>query len=429
MVDEAPTLTSATVRAGQLTLDLGHGPGRVAASVLEFATVKGQAGLIGYTISDAHFEDVAIRIDRLHWTTSAASAAALTLDSSDGALNLRSNRFELPHGLSVTTAASGVDLRAPHLTIDDCVFTADFSPPPKEAPSAAETTTPSTARSRAETIPPEAAHAAFVAAPPPPPDPIDLHFLDSIRGHVNVDVVVDVTLPWIGRRRATHRLRVPIHDGTIDFEALENDVHWLEGSVLDFEVEGTRLVLFRRDLPLIPIGGKALMWWNFDEEDRALAKRRRVRLRNLFRPVFPRGNTVGDKKKKSKLTVHEISLRNIDVELSMQLPGTLELPHGGVIRFGAENQAGIADLKVAGDIVFGSDKPAIDTELRGRIGLMDVTTHGLKLGGIEITCDRLHLGAIDNLSLQFRGLHPVAVRAEINRVAGSNLRLGIGSHD
>ena len=91
------------------------------------------------------------------------------------------------------------------------------------------------------------------AAPGPPL--LDFGLLDGLSGYLNVDVDVDVAVPIIGRRRATHKLRIPIAEGAINYRELEDNLASLEDSLLDFSVREGGLVL-ERGLPLLSTRGR-----------------------------------------------------------------------------------------------------------------------------------------------------------------------------
>ncbi|HTU62528.1 MAG TPA: hypothetical protein VMF89_28905, partial [Polyangiales bacterium] len=60
----------------------------------------------------------------------------------------------------------------------------------------------------------------------------DLRLLDGLMGRLNADVHVDATVAIV-RRRALHKLRAQVQEGSIDFRALEHGLSALEDSLLD----------------------------------------------------------------------------------------------------------------------------------------------------------------------------------------------------
>ncbi|MDB4944910.1 MAG: hypothetical protein JWP97_4444 [Labilithrix sp.] len=116
---------------------------------------------------------------------------------------------------------------------------------------------------------------------------LDPALLDRVSGQLDVDVAVDLTVPVIGRRKATHRLRVALDQGTLDYRALEHNLAPLEDALLDFSVRDYGLVLERVN-PLFPARGrgKPVVRWDMRGDDLALAQHGRVRLAVLPRAAL-----------------------------------------------------------------------------------------------------------------------------------------------
>jgi hypothetical protein len=227
-----------------------------------------------------------------------------------------------------------------------------------------------------------------------------------------------MTLPWIGRRRVTHYFRVPIQNGTIDYEKLDNDVHWLEAAFLEIDLVGDTLVL-ARDLPLVPYSGKALLRWPLEPEDVPVAKFHRVHLRNLLRWEVPRR----EKKEKSKLTLHTLAMKNMEVRLHAKAPAQVELGNGALIRFGDEGQSGVVGLDVKGELRYQAAGEAEHTALSGTIELLDITVKDFPLGAASVSVDRLHIGQIDHIEVGFDGFRPNRLELAVSRIAATNLRV------
>src|SRR5690606_38543108 len=113
--------------------------------------------------------------------------------------------------------------------------------------------------------------------------PLDLGFLDRLRGRIHLDVVTDIRLPIIRTRRATHTVRLEVRDGMIEYKRLEKGLAPLEDAVLDFAIRKGRLVL-EKDIPLIPFDRRTLVSWPLEEDERRLADGGWVRLARLARP-------------------------------------------------------------------------------------------------------------------------------------------------
>ena len=174
------------------------------------------------------------------------------------------------------------------------------------------------------------AKATSASIPPEPPSarphaPLwDEALLDHLSGNLNVDVEVDIAVPIIGHRRATHELRVPITDGSLDYLVLESGLSRLEDSLLDFAVREGALVL-EVGIPLVGVRGrgKPLVIWDLSPEDYRLAERNRVRLAVLPKarlssprqsepPPEPGGNGNG-----ARFALRHMTLANIDTDIAV----------------------------------------------------------------------------------------------------------------
>src|SRR5688572_23497209 len=181
-------------------------------------------------------------------------------------------------------SAKRVALRAFKLTIDDFQLGAEALDgtdvvlswgAPEFGLEAATVTTASADLSL--TFAPKDASSSSRAAPAAPL--FDRNTLDRLGGSIDVDLQVDLTLPIVGRRRATHEFRIRVIDGALDFMELENDLAMLENALLDFAVREGRLVL-ERGIPLLPTRGhgKPIVTWDLEPDDLALAEHNLVRL-------------------------------------------------------------------------------------------------------------------------------------------------------
>ena len=113
---------------------------------------------------------------------------------------------------------------------------------------------------------------------------LDWRVLDALTGQVDVDVEVDLSVPVIGSRNATHRMRVAIDHGALDYRELESNLSTLENALLDFSVRDGVLRLETVN-PLFPARGhgKPIVVWDLEASDVALAEQGRVRLAVLTR--------------------------------------------------------------------------------------------------------------------------------------------------
>jgi len=258
--------------------------------------------------------------------------------------------------------------------------------------------------------------------------PPDLHFLDVLHGHLHLDLVVDMTVPWIGRRRKTHYFRVPVEYGTIDYQRLEDDVHWLEGLFLTLDLVGDRLVL-ARDLPLLPMSKKALLEWPLAEKDLQAAAFHRVHLRNVFGwQVSDATRAAGDNGKSGKgkkLTLHSLAMENIDITLTATAPTIIELSRGGVMQLGSAGQPGLVDGRWSGAIRYDSTGAVSPTLVTGVVELLEVTLKDVLVGAAQVNMDRLHVGRIHRLALHFDGLRLHRAEVDIDRMTAGDIRVTI----
>jgi len=251
-----------------------------------------------------------------------------------------------------------------------------------------------------------------------------LPFLPHLCGHVNVDVVPDVTLPIIGTRKTTHAFRVGIEDGVIDFSQLEAGLSTLENLVIDFEVEGDKLIL-EKDIPLVPFDNKPLVEWGLDSEAQALAASKRVSLATLLRPQIPasaRAQADKDRAKKGKaIDLRRLDVTNIDVML--RCGGLSRIPVGdGQIRLGDGTRQAVDELKLTGGL---SHVPGQTTP--GQLQLTAKGVHAalenLAVGKRALSCTELRVESIDDATVPFAGLKPIAVEAQLTGIHAQGLRL------
>jgi hypothetical protein len=144
-----------------------------------------------------------------------------------------------------------------------------------------------------------------------------------------------------------------------------------------------------------------------------------VPVRSLVDFQLAAGGDKHDDGKKRKV-LQSFAVEGIDVALSLLAPKSLEIG-SGVILFGGDDQPGLVDLKLSGEL---HDKG--EGALRGAIGSIDTTIKDLHLGGIALSADRLHFDGLDQLEVVFDGFTPVSVTLVAHRVTATNLALTIG---
>lgn len=221
-----------------------------------------------------------------------------------------------------------------------------------------------------------------------------LDVLDRLTGHVNVDLGLDLTVPVIGRRRATHPFRIAIDAGTINYRHLEDNLSTLEDSLLDFSVRDEGLVL-EVGIPFLPTRGKGkpIVTWSLDAADLALAKQQRVRLSVLTHPTMNgKDEPSTDDDKSSPVSVRKANAANLDVKLSVARADD------ALIR-------SVGSLALVGDITYATDE-APEGALRGQ-------ADNIELGAIAagpVSLAGVRLETISNVEVRFVGATPVRAK-------------------
>lgn len=246
-------------------------------------------------------------------------------------------------------------------------------------------------------------------------------FLDGISGRVHADVIVDAKVPIIKRRVATHKLRVLIEDGALDFKALEHDLSLLEDAMLDFELEGDRLIL-EKDLPLIPFDNETLVAWPLDEEEKALAAANRVRLSTLARPEVQKRNAPA-KKEKGGFELQRVDVDPLELELRLAGPARLTLPGGATIDLGGEDSAAVRSISVGGAIRHRPNDTPEPGHVAGTIQGIRVGVRDLPIGDRHLAVASLSIEKVADARLDLEGLSPAAARAALSDIHVRSLHL------
>ena len=226
-----------------------------------------------------------------------------------------------------------------------------------------------------------------------------LPLLDGLSGFVNVDLGLDLTVPVIGRRNATHQFRIPIEDGAIDYRKLESDLSTLEDALLDFSMRDGELVL-EMGIPFVPTRGrgKPILRWELGDRDRALAENRRIRL-----AMLPRFRTSGDGEsdpaKPSRVSLRELDAANLDVRLQLQHdapPARIPLRR-------------IDELAVTGTLSHAPEAPAREGGVQGHVAGVELGPLTVPLGKRQLGFDELQLERADDITVAFAGIAPRAL--------------------
>ena len=85
----------------------------------------------------------------------------------------------------------------------------------------------------------------------------------------------------------------------------------------------------------------------------------------------------------------------------------------------------VASSGLAGRIVTPGGTAALGVST-GTVGSIDTTIKDLKLGGTQLSADRLHFDGIDTLEVTFDGFRPTSVTMVVHRVTATNLAIKIG---
>jgi hypothetical protein len=251
---------------------------------------------------------------------------------------------------------------------------------------------------------------------------IDWKVLDGLSGAVDVDVVVDLKVPIIGSRRATHPFRVSIRSGTVNYLDLESNLSALEDSILDFAVRDESLVL-ERGIPLLPTRGrgKPIIVWPLDPDDLALTNEDRVRL-----AVLPRGRLANSNGSSSSDAGDGAAKRADDQADSNEKSPPVALQQldlvdlQAVLRLEPSSEGGsplrdlsFEDLRLQGTVHHSPDSEPQSGELTGALrGLMGKVVQ-LALGSSHLSLDAFRLGELTQVEVPFLGVRPQRLSCEV----------------
>lgn len=358
--------------------------------------IAGRSGATTYGATDALFDGLEGRLDTLRWTADAASLGKAWLRDDGGRFDIAVDRVEMPHGILLTRADRGIELISPHVSLSEMKITikGPFERRAKPAANASPGDAPHELRQT------------------------KLRFLDSLAGRIDVTVKVVLDLPVLGVRTLDQRLKVPIQDGVLNFRALEDNLDWLEGAFLDIKHDEDRLALAWK----VPIVGSSreIVAWKLDGEAIAHATFGRVPVRSLV-DVARRapGAPVSERSSRSGI-LKALAVDAIDVALNLTAPRSFMVA-GGVVMFGGDDQPGMVDLAVRGDV---HDKGP--GKLAGAIGSIDTTIKDVRVGPATFAVDRLYFDGLDELVVEFDGFRPTSATVVIHRVTATNLKLQLG---
>ncbi len=242
----------------------------------------------------------------------------------------------------------------------------------------------------------------------PPESTEMMALLDGLAGEVNVDLALDLTVPVIGRRRATHRFRIPIADGAVDYMGLEKDLSTLESALLDFAIRDGALVL-EMGIPFLPTRGlgKPILQWDLAPADLDLARRDRIRL-----ALLPRFRTVGGESGSSRIALRQLEVRDLDVKLSHSLASPP--PRWPLL--------GIGSLTLSGSLYHEADAPPRDGRLVGGLAELVVGEMSIGVANNTIGFTRLQLARADRFELGFVGARACSLACTLHDLVVEGFR-------
>lgn len=258
---------------------------------------------------------------------------------------------------------------------------------------------------------------------------VDWRLLDAITGQVDVDVAVDLSVPVIGSRNATHRMRVPIEDGTLDYRALESNLSTLENALLDFSVRDGALVLETVN-PLFPARGhgKPIVVWDLEASDLALAERERVRLSVLTRARLAGRDTADaadatasespEPPGNSAFALRKLAFQQIDVRLALT---PSEGPPTGQLR-----PRGIGALVAQGHLVHVPGELSPPGSVLGEITNLSASVVALRLDARRLDVASLTFASLSPIEITFADVHPTRVVLDLAGMALAGVRFAPG---
>lgn len=247
--------------------------------------------------------------------------------------------------------------------------------------------------------------------------PLDLRLLDALAGRLHVDVRVDLTVPFLGRRQATHALRLGLEEGTLDYREFEHCLATLEDSLLDFSVREGALVL-ERGIPLLSTRGrgKPILIWELGADDLARAERRRVRL-SLLPHYRLAGRSDSEAPRESEGGPSAFQLRSLSLlDIDAALSSTEAVAQGPI------SDLTFSRLRVTGELHHDPDGVPHPGLLRVTGESLQTTLSALALGTRRLSA-RLELATLPQAELAFAGLRPRSLTGAVEALTLTDLAL------
>lgn len=253
--------------------------------------------------------------------------------------------------------------------------------------------------------------------------PFEWSVLDGLSGALDVDVFVDMKVPVIGSRKATHRFRSQLREGAVNYLELERDLSALENALLDFAVRDDHLVL-ERGIPLLPTRGrgKPIIVWPLTADDLALTKEDRVRLAvlphfRLAEPEKPDGPDAasGSEREAPGLVLRELSFVDLQAMLRLEPrhPSTTSL-----------RDLSFEELLLQGTV---HHRPASDArpgELTGSLRGLRSCVANFPLGSSTLDIRAVKLGRLSELRARFLGIRPERATFQLAELKLTSFSIG-----
>ena len=281
---------------------------------------------------------------------------------------------------------------------------------------------------------------------------------DQLSGHINVDLGVDIKLPIFQHRRAVHQFRVPIKEGKLNYQALEQNLSTLENQLLDFSIRPGELVL-ELGIPLLPSRGfgKPLVRWPLSELEQREAESENhwVRLATLVQPQILVGQNSTEPKMlaehnessadnttqapglalpqtdssdadqdqdegddESASALRQLTMRNIDLQLSLLKPAT---PYDGALLKTLE----IGSLVARGDVVHRTKGEAEQTRAYGSISDVLLSVDDFPLVGRKFDLNQVLLSGESRFELQLENLKLLACTVQLGPISAKSIDFGV----
>ena len=386
-------------------LSVRDAEGSLSAAGVELSDFSLRVGNLQLASPAVSGRDVTIRWGAKGFALDAASLDAATLEVSSGDTRMALGGVHID-----ALALDGPAIAMGRIAVERGRVAVTIAPPPPSASSA------TTARDAG------AGGARF----------FDWRALDGLSGEIDVDMEVDLTVPLIGHRKATHRFRVPIAGGSLDYRALESNLAALENALIDFAVKDGVLRLERVN-PLFPARGhgKPIVIWDLDAADLALAEHERVRLAVLPNARMADAAGGGDghepeePSKKSSIALRRLALHRIDVKLALT-------PVDGALT-GQFRPRRIGSLVLQGSVDHAPDDAGGDAggaggaqrpgSLLGEVSALAASLVALPLGENVLDAASLELASVSPIAVTFLDVHPTSVKLDLVGVAADGIRL------